>query len=412
MFTTRSSSRPFQGRYYRNRYQGTTQTPVLEDSTLESFVAEVAWFVRGRTLHRRVLLVVPGTVLNVDLPNAQPKQGATASDRMLFYAKNDISAHWEVVGNNARLVANSLGSLTKRENRFAHRTAPSEFGTIGFPFDVTGYWGPLGLPTIRECSTPAAWSTATPWTSGSLPAPALSPPIWGADEVDLWSNIPLAPAGVQDAGRWYPDNYLNPDSNGSDPLRPKTDDPLYTRIADDIVLTNVIAFDVKAWDSGAPVYSKEVRIENTTQVVVVKPGDPGYESVDNTWTLVGYGAFVDLGYERVAYPPPVSVPAKQFNHLGDPKSQLAGSLQRGKTYDTWSFHYENEGLDAGNRAGAGLSTDGFVDNASGIPDAPLEQIAPPPYPTPLRGIQVKIRTFEPDSRAIREVTIEQDFLPR
>jgi hypothetical protein len=36
----------------------------------------------------------------------------------------------------------------------------------------------------------------------------------------------------------------------------------------------------------------------------------------------------------------------------------------------------------------------------------------PPYPVPLRGIQVKIRTFEPDSRQIREVTVVQDFLPR
>jgi hypothetical protein len=40
-----------------------------------------------------------------------------------------------------------------------------------------------------------------------------------------------------------------------------------------------------------------------------------------------------------------------------------------------------------------------------------EQEAPPPYPAPLRGIQVKIRVFEPDSKQIREVTIVQDFLP-
>ena len=37
---------------------------------------------------------------------------------------------------------------------------------------------------------------------------------------------------------------------------------------------------------------------------------------------------------------------------------------------------------------------------------------PPPYPYPLRGIQVKIRAFEPDSKQIREVTVVQDFLPQ
>jgi hypothetical protein len=56
-------------------------------------------------------------------------------------------------------------------------------------------------------------------------------------------------------------------------------------------------------------------------------------------------------------------------------------------------------------------TDGFdTDGRGGVDDA-NEQEAPPPYPFPLRGIQVKIRIFEPDSRQVREVTVVQDFLP-
>jgi len=35
---------------------------------------------------------------------------------------------------------------------------------------------------------------------------------------------------------------------------------------------------------------------------------------------------------------------------------------------------------------------------------------PVPYPVPLKGIQIKIRVYEPDSRQIREVTLTQDFL--
>ena len=35
---------------------------------------------------------------------------------------------------------------------------------------------------------------------------------------------------------------------------------------------------------------------------------------------------------------------------------------------------------------------------------------PIPYPVPLKGIHVKIRVFEPDSRQIREITVVEDFL--
>ena len=50
MFTTRSSGQPFVGKLNGNTIAA------------QSYVAEVAWFVRGHTLHRRVLLVLPGTV--------------------------------------------------------------------------------------------------------------------------------------------------------------------------------------------------------------------------------------------------------------------------------------------------------------------------------------------------------------
>jgi hypothetical protein len=61
---------------------------------------------------------------------------------------------------------------------------------------------------------------------------------------------------------------------------------------------------------------------------------------------------------------------------------------------------------------AGTSTNGLDDNHDGVVDDVNEQITSSPYPVPLRGIQVKIRCYEPDSRLIREITIEQDFLPK
>ena len=47
----------------------------------------------------------------------------------------------------------------------------------------------------------------------------------------------------------------------------------------------------------------------------------------------------------------------------------------------------------------------------GVDDA-MERETMPPYTDALRGIQIKIRVYEPDSRQIREVTVVQDFLPK
>jgi prepilin-type N-terminal cleavage/methylation domain-containing protein len=291
LFTSRNATRPFVGRF------GT--------GVIESDLAEVAWFVRGNTLHRRKLLIAPALVQ----PNSAPTAG--------FYANNDLSVY---VDPNGKLFPNTLSTLTRRECRFAHPTDT-------FPFDLRR-WGQMGLPTLRECS-------ASGWMSGTWPAPPEAK--WPVNPVDLWSK---------DATKLMAEDYC---MQGG------------TRIADDVMLTNVIGFDVKAWDNQLQQY-------------------------------------VDLGAQKAG------TFGSDAKHV---KCPLFG------TYDTWSTHYENEGLFA-NDPQANVSTDGFADgtNATGVPDDVFEPIAPPPYGVPLRGIQIKIRVFEPDSRQIREVTVVQDFLPK
>jgi hypothetical protein len=120
--------------------------------------------------------------------------------------------------------------------------------------------------------------------------------------------------------------------------------------------------------------------------------------------MESFGAYVDLGYAP-GYTAAAANPQPHFNTLGNPLSGLA------RTYDTWSFHYEHDGLD---QDGDGLideATDGVDNNGLGGVDDVTELEAPPPYPFPLRGIQVKIRTFEPDSRQVREVSVVHTFLP-
>ncbi len=304
MFTTRTTGKPFVGR-------------CGVGATIQSDVAEVAWFLRGRTLHRRVLLVAPSATI--------------PTNEIGYYSNYDISARTDSGANTLR--ANTLGDLTRPQRRFAHPpTAPLVPSNVRlWHWTNSGYSFPT-LPTIRECSgstATSAWSTEE--MPGSPPTPA---------PLDFWTNA---------SGHRVPDDaYVT--TGGF-------------RISDDVILTNVIGFDVKAWDPTA-------------------------------------GAYKDLGYLDTVFG---STNANGLGHNG--QLPLQGSDTIARVYDTWSTTYFGniwaDGID--------LDNSGF---ANGIVDDDTEKINPPPYPIPLRGIQVKIRVFEPDSRQIREVTVVQEFLPR
>jgi hypothetical protein len=348
MFTTRSTGRPFVG--------------LFNGAATQSDVAEVAWFIRGRTLYRRQLLVSPAL---------SPLAAATG-----FYALNDISVRME----NGQFLANTLSDLTRRECRYAHSTAT-------FPFDAR-VWGSLGLPTLRECSY-INTTQSTDWTVGTVAIPLSPDPT-----VDFWTNDP---------SKRYADDWLTRGTK-------HPSDIISERIADDVILTNVIGFDVKAWDPGVPV------MQDASGNAIL-PGDHNYPNPPNPANAISFGGYVDLGYAPL-YSPAAIYPQPLFNRFGDARSMLNGSQSTSRVYDTWSTHYENVGLpgltlDKYPAGGfPGRSTNGFDDDGDGIADGDNEKITSPPYPAPLRGIQVKIRVFEPDSRQIRELTIVQDFLPK
>lgn len=293
MFTAHGTGRPFAG--------------LCAGAPIESDVAEIAWFVRGNTLYRRVLLVAPEAPISTD-PGG-------------YFANNDVS----VRNVGGIMVANTLGDLSKRECRFAHHPT-------AFPFDARG-WGLLGLPTLRECSS-------ANWIAGGM-----APEAKTAAKIDFWRN---------------PHPWATTDDEKLSGTRDEYSDG--QRFAEDAILTNVIGFDVKVWDPEA-------------------------------------GTYVDLGSG-----------AGRFGGNGDARSGLNSSAYR--VYDTWSLHYEHDGIDQDGRLGVDQGTNGFDDDGSGGVDDAGERETAPPYPFPLRGIQVKIRVFEPDSRQVREVTVVQDFLSK
>jgi hypothetical protein len=158
-----------------------------------------------------------------------------------------------------------------------------------------------------------------------------------------------------------------------------------TRAGEDIVLTNVLAFDIRVFDPRAPIAA--------TSATAVDPGDPGYGSAAATSVL---GAYVDLGSGGAA---------TTLMGTANAKSQLT------RIYDTWSTHYEFNGIDEDNTAGADQGTNGIDDNSDGVVDDATEQETSPPYPAPLRGLEIRIRCYEPSSRQVRQVTVRHTFVP-
>jgi type II secretory pathway component PulJ len=370
LMTVRSRTAPFIGRY------GTT--------TLESHEAEIAWFVRGRTLYRRVLLIAPQTLSALDANgNGVIDSSPQELNGAAFHALYDISARPEfdnTTGAFLGWVPNTLGDLAKRENRYAHRVLAGE----PFPYDARK-WGRLGLPTLEECSHPYwMFGSGTGWAAADIPA---IPDLVPGDTIDLWNAPhPWAQANAL-TGTWTSYQQSPP-----------------VRIAEDVVLPYVLVFNIQVRDPGAP------RVAGPGGTVVV-PGDPGYTAGPSPGSLVGHGAYVDLGYDPSFSPPP-QAPQPHFarpNYDFPPPGPRSGLV---RIYDTWSFQYEHDGrdqfpLDA--RPGD-LGTDGF-DNPplNGLVDELTERETRPPYPFPLRGIKITIVSYDPDSRQVRKVTIVHDF---
>ena len=119
---------------------------------------------------------------------------------------------------------------------------------------------------------------------------------------------------------------------------------------DDILLTNVIAFDVRAFDPQAG----------------------------------GTGGYIDLADGTAV--PLGATPA--------PNSGLATATATQKAvYDTWSTHYT------------------FTSPGAGLND-PSQYATAPPYNVPLRGVEIRIRCYEPTSKQIRQITIRHSFVKK
>ncbi|MFM7137691.1 MAG: prepilin-type N-terminal cleavage/methylation domain-containing protein [Planctomycetota bacterium] len=275
MFTTRAPNGTFSGRY------------LSSDRIIESPYAEVAWFCQEAAnqpvagtkvynLHRRQLLVLGYVGLTEFSSNS------IAGALPVIYQAYDLSLRSE----GGQLHPNTLGDLTKRENRLAHGP------TFPHPLEMDA--------TARLTSQSASFSQ--------------TPRVW-----------------------------------------------------EDVILTNVIAFDIRVFDPQAKA--------QTSGTTTLYPGDPGYTS-----GMGASGAYIDLGGGQ----------GGRLAQAPDSKSGLVPpTVPTGvATYDTWSQSYIFGGL-------------GFND--------PTRYDRAPPYPVPLSGVEVRIRCYDPTSKQVRQVTVHHTF---
>jgi|GEM_PF-895082 len=286
---------------------------------------------RVRSLHRRVLLIRP----DLDLSHIE---FSNLSQISAFLNTNDISVRvMRVQGAGYRLVANSLGDLTARENR-AYRQA-----TIA---DATGR--PRRDPLIQS----SEMRTDLLHQNGMMK--------------DLAVN------------------------NGSMQF-------MMIRKGKDIVLSDVLGFDLQVWDP-------EAMVRVTDDGTAVVPSDPGY--VSSTATNGTLGAYVDLGFAAKLG---VTGMPGQFAYIGNPVTQRTLYANRA-TYCTWSSKYEYDGFDQDGRLGPDQATNNLDDDNIGGADDPGELETLPPYPHRLRGIKVSMRIMDSGTRQVRQSDVIHDFI--
>lgn len=314
--------------------------------TFESPVAEVAWFARETvgagsspktyTLYRKQLLVLGYVAV---APFTDGENGYAAASWPAHYLSYDVSVRLE----SGKLRPNTLADLTKPEHRFMHRPGNIVTGTgTAFPYLFVPHTWPTTNSTVDVMDSSVY--------SGVLPGLIF--------------------------------------------------DGTSSRSGEDVVLTNVLSFDVRVFDPGTP-----VALSPSGNGVLV-PGDPGF-----TNSPIASGGYVDLGNGVVTN----SLLATSGT-IAILSGTVGGSLALGpgsrSIYDTWSTHYESDGIDQANPSNAtDQGSNGIDDDIDGQVDELDEQDGVAPYRQPLRGIEVRIRCWEPQSRQVRQVTVRHTFVP-
>lgn len=170
---------------------------------------------------------------------------------------------------------------------------------------------------------------------------------------------------------------------------------------DNVVLSNVIAFDIQVYDPDARQYVVRAGTNPTDPIIdVADPSEIGaiLGVTNGQFSPVAQGAFVDIGKGKRN---PGTAPIL-FN---PPQERYKEAV-----YDTGTSQYNYDDVDDPGKNGVDDEPyfgDGLP---NGIVDDFEEKASVPPYNVPLRGIKISIRALEPNTKQVRQITIIKSFI--
>ena len=203
---------------------------------------------------------------------------------------------------------------------------------------------------------------------------------------------------------------------------------------DDLVMTGVRSFDIKAYDNALAAYADLGWGDDPRQTGLLSPQfmNTGQQLpyLAGNWDIItaGYngpayanisGGIYDVLGQTFAHegrmPPLVNdfrfdaqsgpvVPGFYTafpNYSGNVGDNNNGIVRLRRVWDSWSTDYSRAPANG-------------VNNTTGFPvgppySPPIYPSYPPPYPAPLRGIQIQIRVTDPSNQRIKTLTIRHDF---
>ncbi len=435
---------PFKGRYIRPIFNEAGAIVDGVESTFESQYAEIIWFVRGTTLYRRVLPLMSDAMLqqsfialeravqngSIAIPNGEFNVEVNVGVNRIkegcgFYRFYDVSVHTR----NGNLVANTLGDLSNRANRYFYWLSPTLYGNVaqyanenGVVQGSFGAWYWLRAATLQESARPD-FVAGGPFGAGAAGL-GVVPHTWEAEFQNLTLNADAAALTRLGGGaRSGADLPLSPTSNGATVERypffdfwnePNVWDELDRETGDlagsikidldgreavfnqDVILTNVISFNVRAWDPKTNAY---VDLGSGVANGATAPDDPD--------DLRSYGYYGNDAARRNFYQYCLNLDGQTNSY--NPNMKKAPFYQP-CVYDTWSEQYERELIAISELNGTGIAsgTTANIPLDDEISAADLSDF-PPPYNVPLKSLQIEIRVFDPRSKLLRNATFNVDF---
>jgi hypothetical protein len=173
-------------------------------------------------------------------------------------------------------------------------------------------------------------------------------------------------------------------------------------IGSDIKLNDVLAFDIQVFSPDAPINVANVN----GNLIPLTPDDPAYAGY--TGNEADRGDFVDLGYGNVNFDPTLV----QFSTYPRGVFRTSPLIFPARVYDTFSKHYESNGIDDDGIFAIDQGINGFDDDGlNGVDDVGERETAAP-YPFRLQGIKVTIRTVHRTTKQVRQTNIVHSFVPR